>query len=118
MRTQQCSRFRKPWAWETKELFGGFREQADTQEATDYFVKWHRRTQRCRLEPMKKFGRSSKGSLPRLLKWFVHPISNAMAEGFNSVIQATKSAAQGFRNFEHYHERILFLLGKFDLSLA
>jgi len=105
-------------AWEIKELFAGFWEQTDAQEATDYFAKWHRRTQRCRLEPMKKLGRSFQASLPRLLNWFANPISNALAEGFNSVIQAIKTAARGFRNFEHYRIRILFLLGKLDFSLA
>lgn len=104
-------------AWEIKELFGGFWEQKDAQQGAEYFAQWHRRTQRCRLEPMKKLGQSFKASLPRLLNWFAHPISNALAEGFNSVIQAIKSTARGFRNFEHYRLRILFLLGKLDLSL-
>lgn len=36
-------------------------------------------------------------------------------EGFNSRIQALKSAARGFCNFDHYRTRILFLRGKLDL---
>ncbi len=104
-------------AWEIKERFGGFWEQTGALQDAESFAKWHRRTQHCRLEPMKKLGKSFKASLPRLLNWFAHPISNALAEGFNSVIQAIKSAARGFRNFAHYRVRILFLLGKRDLSL-
>ncbi|MBP7950328.1 MAG: transposase [Verrucomicrobiales bacterium] len=103
--------------WEIKERFGGFWEQDDPLQEDDYFAKWHRRTQRCRLEPMKQLGRRFKSSLPRWLNGFANPISNALAEGFNRVIQAIKSAARGFRNFAHYRVRILFLLGKLDLSL-
>ncbi|MBP7950023.1 MAG: transposase [Verrucomicrobiales bacterium] len=66
---------------------------------------------------MKKLGRSFKASLPRRLNGFAHPISNALAEVFNSMIQAIKSAALGFRNFAHDRVRILFHLGKLDLSL-
>ncbi|MBP7951477.1 MAG: ISL3 family transposase [Verrucomicrobiales bacterium] len=72
---------------------------------------------RCRLEAMKKLGESFKASLPRWLNGFAHPIRNALAEGFNRVIQAIKSAARGFRNFAHDCARILFLLGNLDPSL-
>jgi transposase len=38
-----------------------------------------------------------------------------MSEGFNSRIQAIKSAARGFRAFDNYRTRILFYCGKLDL---
>ncbi len=53
-------------AWEIKELFGGFWAQDDALQGGDYFAKCYRRTQRCRLEPMKKLGKSGKASMPRL----------------------------------------------------
>ena len=53
-----------------------------------------------------------------MLTWFAHRISNAMAEGFNSVIQIIKAAARGFRNFANYRIAILFRCGKLDLSVA
>ena len=39
-----------------------------------------------------------------------------MAEGFNSRIQAIKSAARGFRNFDNYRVRILFFCGRLALE--
>ena len=59
--------------------------------------------------------RTLKAHLTNLLTYFVHPITNAITEGFNSRIQAIKSAARGFRNFENYRTRILFFCGKLDL---
>ena len=49
------------------------------------------------------------------MTWLTHRISNAPAEGFNSLIQALKSAARGFRNFDNYRTRILFFCGKLKL---
>jgi transposase len=104
-------------AWQIKELFASFWYQPDEQAGAAFFEKWYRRTRRSRLEPMKKLAASFKASLPRMLTWFSYRISNAMAEGYNSAIQAIKAAARGFRSFENYRTRILFMLGKLDLSL-
>ena len=53
--------------------------------------------------------------LHHLLTYFLHPITNAISEGFNSKIQAIKSAARGFRRFANYRTRILFHCGKLSL---
>jgi transposase len=47
-----------------------------------------------------------------ILTGFSDPISNGPVAGFNSRIQAIKSPARGFRIFEHYRMRMLFLSGK------
>jgi transposase len=39
--------------------------------------------------------------LPHLLSYFRHRITNATSEVFNSVIQALKYAARGFRSFRN-----------------
>jgi len=57
-----------------------------------------------------------KNRLDRILTWFSSPISNGTSEGFNSRIQAIKSAARGFRIFENYRIRILFYCGKLRLK--
>jgi transposase len=56
-----------------------------------------------------------KRHLPNLLTYFHYPITNATTEGFNSVIQALKYAARGFRSFDNHRTRILFFCGKLDL---
>ncbi len=65
---------------------------------------------------MQRVAKMLKNHLPRILAWFRNPISNGPAEGFNSAIQALKSAARGFRNFANYRIRILFFHGKLDLQ--
>jgi len=59
--------------------------------------------------------------LPRIarkLDFCLRPpgITNAISEGFNSLIQTLKANARGFRNFDNYRIRILFFCGKLDLA--
>jgi transposase len=70
---------------------------------------------RCRLRPVIKAAKMPKRHLPTLLSYFRHLITHATSEGFNSVIQALKCVARGFRSFQNYRTRILFFCGKPDL---
>ena len=103
-------------AWQLKELFRHFWEETDAVGGRAFFVRWYAWAIRSRLKPVKKVARMLKGRLDRILTWFTSPITNATSEGFNSRIQALKSAARGFRIFEHYRIRILFFCGKLQLT--
>jgi len=46
--------------------------------------------------------------LHNVLTYFVHRITNAVAEGLNSKIQTIKKAACGFRSFENFKTAIFF----------
>lgn len=105
-------------AWELKTTFESFWLQPGRQEAQAFFKKWKNRALRSRLAPFVHLARSLAASLPELLNYFEHRISNAMSEGFNSVIQQLKAAARGFHSFAGYRTRILFFCGKLDLKPA
>jgi len=62
-----------------------------------------------------KVARMLKRHLPNLLTYFLNRITNATTEGFDSVIQALKYAARGFRSFGNYRTRILFFCGNLYL---
>lgn len=102
-------------AWAHKETFVEFWAQPDTAGGLDFFTRWFRTVRRSKLEPLKKVALTFKEHLLGLLNYFVHPITNALTEGFNSKIQAIKADARGFRRFENYRVRILFFCGKLDL---
>jgi len=103
-------------AWELKTTFESFWTQRDRQAGREFFTKWKKRAVRSRLPVFVKLAKSLAASLPELLNYFTHRISNAMSEGFNSVIQQLKAAARGFRSFAAYRRRILFFCGKLDLK--
>ena len=105
-------------AWELKTTFESFWLQANKDDARAFFKKWQNRARRSRLAPFMHLARSLAASLPELLNYFEHRISNAMSEGYNSVIQQIKAAARGFHTFSSYRSRILFFCGKLDLKPA
>jgi transposase len=53
-----------------------------------------------------------------IMNYLMHPITNAAAEGINSIIQNLKHAARGLPRFESFRTRVLFFLGKLDLKPA
>jgi len=103
-------------AWSIKELFRFFWQETDAVGGRAFFDSWYAWASRSRLTPIKKVARMLKNRLDRILTWFSSPISNGTSEGFNSRIQAIKSAARGFRIFGHYRIRILFYCGKLSLK--
>ena len=103
-------------AWAIKEMFRDFFEQRTEWQGRRFFKEWYAWASRCRLAPVVKVAQRIKTHFERIVTWFRHRISNASAEGFNSKIQALKSAARGFRNFANYRTRILFFCGNLDLK--
>lgn len=102
-------------AWSLKDSFRHFWDQHNAIDGRAFFDRWYAWAIRSRLDPIKKVAKMLKGRLDRILTWFSSPISNGPSEGFNSRIQSIKSAARGFRIFDHYRTRILFYCGKLDL---
>ncbi len=105
-------------AWAMKENFREFWKCSTFQEAAAYFKKWKRWVMKSGLPEMKKVAKMLAKHLEGLLNFTLFPITNAIAEGFNSKIQSLKADARGFRNALNYRTRILFYCGRLDLFPA
>lgn len=103
-------------AWVLAQTFEGFWQCANQTDASEFFKQWFGRAKRSQLTPMKTAADTIKRHLYGTLTYFKHRITNASAEGLNSLIQSLKSAARGFRNFANYRAAILFHLGKLSLK--
>jgi transposase len=103
-------------AWKYKEQMEHFWDREDKEEGESWLKKWISRVEQTALTHMKKVAETLRTHMDNLLNYFTHPITNAMSEGFNSKIQALKSAARGFRSFRNYRARILFFCGRLDMS--
>lgn len=95
--------------------FQEFWRCADRDHGAAFFANWYRSAIHTSLRPLKQAARTLKEHLDGLLNYFTFPITNAVTEGLNSMVQKLKSNARGFRSFEHYRIRILFFLGGLDL---
>ena len=71
----------------------------------------HRWATHSRLQPVIKTAKNIQQMPHNVLTYFVHRITNAVAEGLNSKIQTVKKAAFGFRSFENFKTAIFFHCG-------
>jgi hypothetical protein len=102
-------------AWSLKESFAAFWNYRYPKPAQDFFDAWSSRAMRSRIEPMKSVATMLRRHSDGLFNYTKHRITNAAAEGFNSIIQTIKANARGFRSFGNFRIRILFFCGKLDL---
>jgi len=76
---------------------------ADTQENFALLLKrWYFWATHSRLEPIKKAAYTIKRHYSGILKWFESKINNGILEGLNSVIQACKAKARGYKTFKNF----------------
>jgi len=93
--------------------------QANTQdEFITYLNKWYFWATHSQLTPMIKASKTVKRHWDGIVKWFESKINNGILEGLNSVIQAAKSKARGYKTFKNYKIIVYLLTGKLDFSLV
>jgi len=83
------------------------------EERLALLIRWMRRS---RLAPMKNAAATLKEHRSRILAYFHNRLTNAVAEGINSMIQAAKRKARGFRTFDGFACMIYLIAGKLKLS--
>jgi transposase len=52
-----------------------------------------------------------------VLRWFDSKIANGLIEGINSLVQAAKAKARGYRSMRNLKAMVYLLAGKLDLQL-
>ena len=105
-------------AWRLKESFLGFWDYIYEGSAVKFFKAWCKQVNRSNLEPVKKVSRMLENRLQGLLNYLKHRITNAASEGMNSLVARMIANARGLRTFSALRIRVLFFLGKLDLSIA
>ena len=78
--------------------------------------RWYSWAIRSRLEPMKKVARTIKQHRDGILRWFDSKIANGLIEGINSLVQAAKAKARGYRSLRNLMAIIYLITGKIDLA--
>ena len=88
-------------------------ELQTAQRRMDELISWMRRS---RLEPMKRAALTLKRHREQILGYFRNRLTNALAEGINSLIQAAKRKARGYPTFRGFACMIYLVTGKLKLS--
>ena len=95
--------------------FNGFYAQPTATEAEAYLKRWCYGAKRSRLEPIKKFVRTVEAHWDGIIAWQQNRLSNGLLEGTNSLIQAAKRRARGYRNKDKMITIIYLIAGKLPL---
>jgi transposase len=104
-------------AWRMRLAFQDIYAQPTRGWGEMFFDKWIGWAKRSRLEPMKAVARTMEKHREGILAWFESRISNGLIEGINSVVQAAKTKAHGYRNSETLKAVTYLVAGKLDLRL-
>ncbi len=100
-----------------KTNFQAFYSLPDREAGEAYLNKWYYWATHSRLEPMIKVAKTIKRHWDGILSWFDSHLTNALLEGLNSLVQAAKSRARGYRGNRNFIA-MAYLIGaklKFDL---
>jgi transposase len=78
--------------------------------------EWYSWARRCRIPEMKKVARTIKNHWDGVLRWRVSGLSNGILEGLNSLIQAAKSKARGYRTTKNFKIIAYLVTGRLDFG--
>ena len=92
-----------------------YKEQ--TREGFEKTLKqWYFWATHSRIEPIKEAAKTIKRHWAGALRWYDSKINNGILEGLNSLVQAAKAKARGYRTFKNLKTMIYILTGKLDYS--
>ena len=86
-------------------------------EAERYLKKWYWWATHSRLPPMIEAARMVKRHWNGILRWFNTEIANGIMEAINSLVQAAKAKARGYRSSRNLKAIIYLIAGKLQLAL-
>lgn len=105
-------------AYNIRQAFQDIYQATSQEEFSTYLRKWYYWATHSKLEPMIKAAKTVKRHWDGIVKWHESKINNGILEGLNSVIQAAKSKARGYKTFKNYKIIVYLLTGKLDFSLV
>jgi len=87
-----------------------------TAEFETLLQKWYAWAVRSQLDPMRRVAKTIKEHWAGIVAFQESNINNGVLEGINSVLQATKSKARGYRTDRNFIAIAYLLTGKLDYS--
>ena len=102
-------------AWHVKLTFQELFAQKP-EEAEGFLRRWYFWATHSRLEPIKRAA-AIRRHWSGILRWFSSRVSNGILEGMNSLIQAAKARARGYRTPKNLTTMIYLLGAKLNFAL-
>ena len=103
-------------AYHLKEVFQQIYHTSNPEEFLKLLNKWYFWATHSRLEPMKQAAYTIKRHWYGIINWAFFKIDNGILEGFNSIFQAAKAKARGYKSTTTIKTVIYILTGKLDFA--
>ncbi len=102
-------------AWQIRLTFQEFYQQPSREDAAPFLKKWYFWATHSRLPPMIEAARTIKRHWDGILRWHDTHIANGILEGINSLVQAAKAKARGYRTSRNLKAMIYLIAGKLNI---
>jgi transposase len=99
-----------------REAFQQIYEAPTTEIFEKLLRKWYFWATHCRIQPIKEAAYTIQRHWNGVVNWIFYKISNGILEGFNSIFQAAKAKARGYKRTDTIKAIIYLLTGKLDFS--
>lgn len=104
-------------AYQIKLTFQEFFLQPNREQGEAFLKRWYFWATHSRLPPIVSAAKTIKNHWDGVLNWFDSQLTSGLVEGFNSLLQAAKARARGYRTNENFIA-IAYLLGsRLDFAL-
>jgi transposase len=97
--------------------FQEFYQQPSREAAEAFLKRWYFWATHSRLPPIIEAARTLKRHWNGILRWHKTKIANGILEGINSLVQAAKAKARGYRSARNLKAMIYLIAGKLELHL-
>jgi transposase len=104
-------------AYQIRLAFQELYQQRSTKAGTAFLKRWYFWATHSRLPPIIDAARTVKRHWHGILRWFDSRIANGLIEGINSLVQAAKAKARGYRSIRNLRAIVYLIAGKLDLQL-
>jgi transposase len=104
-------------AYQMKLAFQELYEQPTPALASRWLKRWYFWATHSRLAPMIDVAYTIKRHWDGILRWFDSRIANGLIEGINSLVQAAKAKARGYRSVRNLETIVYLIAGKLDFRL-
>lgn len=88
--------------------------ELDADRAEEYLRRWVQEVRSTDLEPLHDFAAMLEAHWQGVIRWHHSLVSNGLLEGLNSLIQAAKRRARGYRSSRNYKAMIYLVAGKLN----
>jgi transposase len=92
--------------------------ELDEPAAEEYLRRWIEDVRATDITPLHRFANMLESHWAGIIRWHHSRISNGLLEGLNSLIQATKRRARGYRTTRNYKSMVYLVAGKLDVGPA